>query len=562
MYLTPYQKKQLTIVIILVIGIPLTLFAGFKAVQWFTSANADTRPHNIVLSNITTNSAVISWTTESKQRGSVVTILDGSQQSTVTDKRGNSRRNTHYVQIKNLEPGTEYDFKIISGDDTYKGAQNSDFTFTTANIGTETPVPKPIHGELGGNSGEDAVIYVLTKDKSTYPVAVYPSDNGNWLLDLSLLRKISDRSLYTVTDSTELVIIAISGVDDGGVVEGEYGDIFDSGGELTEDLVPTGGEYDSYISDDAKLTAADEPDNGDDDDDDDDDDNDDDDDDNNGGDNDDNDNDDDNDDNPPTGGGWDDDDDDPFNREYELRSDLVWIDMVDIDSTGEVTPENYGPDTVMTTNLTDVGFTVLWYSEDKETGYIEYGNNTDSLSETGRDERDGLSSQGEYYLHSIEVTDLQPETRYYFEVYSGEEPYNETFEVQTFSTQNSPPEFETIAGSAEVGDYESFVVIATFTDDDGAGSTGTSYPISTLVDSEGSWILTIGSTRDESGGYFEKSSTDLVTFNPMYLSEPSEVQMTLGEATTDDVTLTAPEGRSGTTFVKIPKLSDYGILTD
>jgi hypothetical protein len=38
--------------------------------------------------------------------------------------------------------------------------------------------------------------------------------------------------------------------------------------------------------------------------------------------------------------------------------------------------------------------------------------------------------------------------------------------------------------------------------------------------------------------------------------------MTLGEATTDDVTLTAPEGRSGTTFVKIPKLSDYGILTD
>jgi hypothetical protein len=236
--------------------------------------------------------------------------------------------------------------------------------------------------------------------------------------------------------------------------------------------------------------------------------------------------------------------------------------MVDTDAIGEVTPQNYGPDTVMTTNLTDETFTVIWYSEEKESGHIKYGTNADSPSETGRDERDGVSSQGEYYLHSIEVTDLQPETIYYFEVYSGEEPYNETFEVETFSAQNSPPEFETIAGSAEVEDYESFVVVATFTDDDGAGSTGTSYPISTLVDSEGSWILTIGSARDENGGYFEKSSSDLVTFDPMYLSQPPEVQMTVGEATTSEITLTAPEGRTSTTFVKIPKLSDYGILTD
>lgn len=556
MYLTPYQKKQLTIVIILVIGIPLTLFAGFKAVQWFTSASADTRPHNVVLSTLKTNSVVITWTTESKQRGSIVTLSDGEEQNTITDKRGNSRRNTHYVEINNLEPGTEYDFKIISGEDTYTGGNDSDFTFTTANITTETPGPMPINGELGGGSGEDVIIYVLTKDRSTYPVAVTPSESGIWLLDLSLLRRISDKSLYTVTDSTELVIIAVSGVDDGGVVEGEYGDIFDSNGELTEDLLSSGGEYDSYIGDDAKFVASEELENGGDDDDDDDN-GADDDDDNGGGDDGDND----------SGGGNDDDydyggDDDPFNREYELRSDLVWIDMVDNDLTGEVTPESYGQDTVMTTNLTDVSFTVLWYSEEKESGYIEYGTNPDSLTETGRDERDGVSSEGEYYLHSIEVTDLQPETTYYFEVYSGEEPYSETFEVETFSEQDSPPEFETISGSVEVDDYDSFVVIATFTDDDGAGSTGTSYPISTLVDSEGSWILTIGSTRAQDGGYFEKSSTDSVTFDPMYLSQPKEVQMTVGEATTEEVTLTAPEGRSSTTFVKIPKLSDYGILMD
>jgi hypothetical protein len=190
-----------------------------------------------------------------------------------------------------------------------------------------------------------------------------------------------------------------------------------------------------------------------------------------------------------------------------------------------------------------------------------YGRSAENLSDRARDERDGISSQGEYYLHSVEVTQLEKETTYYFEVYSGDESYGEVFEVTTFALQSSPPEFETIAGSVNAQDYESFVVIATFTDDDGVGSSGTSNPISTLVDSEGSWILTIGGARTEDGGYFDKSTSDLVTFNPRYLNEPPEVEMTVGEATTDEVELTVSESAS-TTFRKIPKLADYGILID
>jgi hypothetical protein len=200
----------------------------------------------------------------------------------------------------------------------------------------------------------------------------------------------------------------------------------------------------------------------------------------------------------------------------------------------------------------------LWFSENEEIGYVMYGVDSDNLSDKGRDERDGISSQGEYYLHSVELTELQPETTYYIEIYSGDEEYDEIYEVTTLATQSSPPEFETIAGSTDAQEYESFVVIAEFIDKDEVGSSGTSYPISTLVDSEGTWILTIGDVRDQDGGYFEKSNNDIVRFKPQYLTTPSTVETTVGEATSNEVELTVIEGI--TKFVKIPKLSNYGIL--
>jgi hypothetical protein len=202
----------------------------------------------------------------------------------------------------------------------------------------------------------------------------------------------------------------------------------------------------------------------------------------------------------------------------------------------------------------------LWFSENEEIGYVMYGVDSDNLSDKGRDERDGISSQGEYYLHSVEITQLEPETKYYFEVYTADEVYDEVYEITTYATQSSPPEFETIAGVVNANDYENLSVIATFTDEDGIGSSGSSNSLSTLVDSEGSWILTIGGARDQDGQYFDKSSSDKVTFAPMTFSDTDNVEMTIGEATSNEVELKVSDNRI--TYVKIPLLEDYGILMD
>ncbi|MCD4811133.1 fibronectin type III domain-containing protein [bacterium] len=538
MYITPYQKKQLTTIFILVLGIPLTLFAIYTGAQWFTSAGANTQPKDVILANLTTNSVVVTWTTSDEVIGSVIPVLNGTEGSPVIDKRGSGKRNTHYVEIKSLEPGTEYDFKIISGEDTYVDVGGTEFEFSTANISADIPTPTPVHGILADISDDDALIYILPKDKTTYPAATVPSSNGNWLVDLSSLRRIEDKSMYTVLESTDLVVIGVSSIGNAGVVEGQYGIIFDSSKKLTETLVSSGTQYDIYISEDTKLVATEDKEE------------------------------------EPTVV-VDKENETPyvppvvveqeveetFDKEYELKNDLIWTNLVSSEGVVPTQPDEYGTDSVMVTNLTDVGCSIIWFSQESQQGHVMSGTSISELSDKGRDERDGIASQGEYFLHSIEITQLQPETTYYFEIYSGEETYEYEGEITTFATQSSPPQFETIVGTLEVDDYKNALVVATFVDNDGIGSKGTSHPISTLVDSEGSWILTIGGARDSEGEYFDKSNDDKVNLSSKYFTNSSATEMTIGEATSEEIGISTSSS-SDLAFSIIPSLSDYGVLVD
>lgn len=88
MYLTPYQKRQLKIVVALIIGIPLTIFAVYQGIQYLSRASADAVPKDVVITNLTTNSLTVTWFTENSTEGYVVPLLNGVEQSPVRDKRG------------------------------------------------------------------------------------------------------------------------------------------------------------------------------------------------------------------------------------------------------------------------------------------------------------------------------------------------------------------------------------------------------------------------------------------------------------------------------------------
>lgn len=546
MYLTPHQKKQLRTLVILLIGIPLTIFAGYEGVQYLTNANLEGTPKEVAISNLTTNSITISWITDKSIDGYIVPILNGSEQSPVRDKRGSGKRYTHYVELKSLEPGTKYSFEIVSDGKKYSDVQENSFEFTTASVGTNTPIPNPIHGSVTGITGDDVLIYTLLKNKSAYPVSTIIPSGGNWIIDLSSFRKISDKSLLTITDDTELILLAKSGKGKGITVEGTYSSLFDSNGKLNElyalDVTETS-DLVSFFPEESLLGVeliSEEPDDDDeepvvppkDDEQD-------------------------EDENPIVPPKDEEDDDTDEIDEYVIKHDLKWIDLV---KSNNLSGLDSGEESVVVTNITDVGFTVVWRSSTKEAGLVKYGTTVNSLTDEAKDVRDGLTTSGTYYSHVVDIERLSPETTYYFKIYSGEDVIDDSgdaYTVKTFATLSSAPPFDTKSGSLEgTEDPSDWVLVSRLVDKDGVGTLEESKYVSTIPDQNGSWILTIGDVRSNDGTqYFSYSTSDeiqvslLGRLSKIFSYELSDTDITLNVS---DLSLT------GGGEVKL--LDNYGIL--
>jgi hypothetical protein len=74
--------------LILIIGVPLSVFAVYRGVQLISRAGEDPTPHDIVASNVESDSLTISWVTDKSVNGYVIPVLNGTEQNPVLDKRG------------------------------------------------------------------------------------------------------------------------------------------------------------------------------------------------------------------------------------------------------------------------------------------------------------------------------------------------------------------------------------------------------------------------------------------------------------------------------------------
>ncbi len=542
------NRKNLIVIGILLIGLPLLVFASYQVYQIISRASVEAKPNNVLLSNLTTSSVTVTWVTEVTSTGSVIPIVNSSEQSPVIDKRGSGKRYTHYVELTSLEPNTEYQFIIVSDSKKYTSEGSKNFTFRTAPITSDTPTPNPIHGSVNGGSGDDVMLYALLKDKSSYPVSAIMPTGGNWIMDLSALRKVSDKSMIVVTDSTNIVVIAVSGINKGTVVEGAYSELFDSNGKLKDVYALTLGDNTtlySYFPPVSMLEAysaetpvvpvvpstPSRP-------------------------------------TTPIEEEEDEEEEDEeegeFERTLRIVHQLNWIDMVTAD--GSTVSGDSGESTVQIVNLTDTGFSVLWISENKEEGYINYGTSKTSLSNEAKDERDGLTTKGTYYVHVVSLSRLQPETDYYFEIKSGEDTYDKDgskYSTKTFSTLSSPPPFESITGVVDgMPEHNEVAVVAYIKDVDNTGSQGDSLKMATLVDENGKWILSIADSRVQDGSsYFEYTSGDTLSVN-LFTTVTSDTHTESMQGISDrdiEISLGA-ESASGVSYTEVPLLGNYGIL--
>lgn len=93
------------------------------------------------------------------------------------------------------------------------------------------------------------------------------------------------------------------------------------------------------------------------------------------------------------------------------------------------------PKNVQITNTSDTSFTLSYTTADQVIGTLNYGSEASLLDSVVLDDRDQLSqSVNKYRAHSITVRDLEPNTRYYFTITSGDKKYlknNSPYEIET-----------------------------------------------------------------------------------------------------------------------------------
>jgi len=529
MRLTPHQKKQLKIILILLIGIPLTSYGVYRGVQYVSRAGADATPRDVIVSNITTSSASISWLTEKPVDTYLIPIINGTEQSPLPDKRGEGTRLTHYVELKSLEPSTKYSFAILSDGEKYTKGLDKVYELTTAPISESTPVPSPVNGSVTGTNADDAVVYVIFKNKEVYPASVAVPSNGNWIIDLSTMRRIDTYEMVNVSDQDQIVLLVKGVSGQGAVLEGSYSSLFDSKGSLNRSLSLEIDEVQglidyfpqesilgvNYAQPEPELDPEPDP-------------------------------------NP---------DPEPDNLDQDdprIKYDIAWSNIL-LTQLGGSSLE-YGEETVLVTNVTDTNFTLVWRSSQEEEGYVKYGTTKEDLSDEIRDIRDNYTSMGKYISHFLESDRLESETTYYFEIYSGDEIYDnngEKYSVTTFPTLSSPPPLDIKEGKITNNeDLSDWIVVFSIVDSDELGTEGSSTQISTLPDENGEWFVTIGDTRNDSGtAYFSYSDTDILQ---AFVLGAQSKKFDFGSGQ-NDFEIDLLEIVTGSTG-RVELLTDYGIL--
>ncbi|HQG58058.1 MAG TPA: fibronectin type III domain-containing protein [Candidatus Dojkabacteria bacterium] len=569
MYINPKQKNAIIVFLILLIGIPLTAFATYFAINLITKASIEGIPKDVIVSNVTATSVTVSWFTEVKSEGTVrynVAPVAGQvattpESSPVVDTRGSGARYTHFVEITGLEPETNYTFIVTSDGKDYVLESGYSFAFSTLAVDTYAPVPDPVYGSIAGSPSDDTIVFITTGGSTkTHPVSALVRTGGNWIADLSTLKKVSDGSTLDFTDTTEIIILGQNENGNGFIYKGNYGDTFESSGKLSANVnlsfteatsivsqIPSGNTFVIATPVEEEPPIAEEP----------------------------------VEEEPieeepveeepveeepveeepeeePV-------EEEPVEEEERLYTTTVEVPVGTLGGQNEIILPDVktGKDSIIITNVTDTRFTVAWVSSKEEEGYVKFSTDSANLSNTAIDSRDSILEKSKYYAHQVDIVRLTPETKYYYEVHSGSDTYkNNTvpYELTTFAIPDNPPPYKTVTGKVtNIDEPTDLIVTAFITDKDSTGTTGTSTKISTIPDSNGSWIMSVGDVRTQTGeDYFAFTDNDDLSVGVTGMAKADLVVEKTKQL--DDLLVTVPIKETiQTTTSKLAALSNYGI---
>ncbi len=192
-------------------GITAGVFLVLKDQIFLTQASPNLLPQNVTVSNITESEVTLSWQTSQPTISFVTFYTKGSGEQNALDDKDNLKPKPdalHYTTVKNLQPDTDYSFKIISGKLTSEGQ-----TFKTAKSASSQNGFGPVRGTVfdGEKPLETGIIYLSVSNATTESAQI--TNLGNFLIPISYMRKedLSDTFVPTGDTLAKLTIVSDKG---------------------------------------------------------------------------------------------------------------------------------------------------------------------------------------------------------------------------------------------------------------------------------------------------------------------------------------------------------------
>ena len=213
-----WNKRIPTLLGIFIIGIGIFVTTMLVQTGVITIQNAavSQAPENVRITNISTKSFTVSYTTQAKVLGTLsygVTSDYGSVGYDDRDQKNTTSAdyNVHYITVKNLKPSTLYFFSITSEKDTYLH-NDTPFQVTTGPIlPTDPPKQQPALGKVvlpDGSIPPEAIVYL--SGPGTQTISALLQNNGSYILPLNSLRTEDSTSYANLIPNQILQELAVS----------------------------------------------------------------------------------------------------------------------------------------------------------------------------------------------------------------------------------------------------------------------------------------------------------------------------------------------------------------
>jgi hypothetical protein len=199
------------VVFILLIGVFAGVFFLNTKQVFKIGASGSAQPKDVKISNISDNSATVSWTTDSQTSGFLVWGESEGALSKVGQENANDEKLiTHSISLSGLKPGTDYFFKINSQGNSFDN-NGVPWEFTTGSTLGASPTSLFVSGSVidtAGSPVNHALVYISIND---YLASTVSSDKGNFVYQLGSIRTSDLQNYAQIDPSSTLLTISVSG---------------------------------------------------------------------------------------------------------------------------------------------------------------------------------------------------------------------------------------------------------------------------------------------------------------------------------------------------------------